>query len=83
VANPIGAILSAAMLLRHSLGLETEAREVEAAVATAIAEGARTSDLGGRLGTRAMGEAVRARLGVGGNDDAADMMRYLAYACRS
>jgi 3-isopropylmalate dehydrogenase len=80
IANPIGAILSAAMLLRHSLGLEAEAREVEAAVALAIAEGARTADLGGRLGTTAMGAAVRAHLGQDGD---ADMMRYLAYACRS
>jgi 3-isopropylmalate dehydrogenase len=62
VANPIGAILSAAMLLRHSLGLEDEARRVEAAVAGAIADGARTPDLGGALGTRGMGEAVRSRL---------------------
>jgi 3-isopropylmalate dehydrogenase len=80
VANPIGAILSAAMLLRHSLGLETEARAVEGAVAAAIAEGARTADVGGKLGTRAMGDAVRARLG---GEEQADMMRYLATACRS
>jgi 3-isopropylmalate dehydrogenase len=84
VANPVGAILSAGMLLRHSLGLEREARAVEGAVALAIAEGARTADVGGSLGTRAMGEAVRARLAA--QDDAeahADMMRYLEYACRS
>jgi 3-isopropylmalate dehydrogenase len=81
VANPIGAILSAAMLLRHSLGAEGPARAVEAAVASAIADGARTADLGGRLGTRAMGDAVRARLDADGEH--ADMMRYLATACRS
>ena len=45
IANPVGAILSAAMLLRHSLGLETEARCVEAAVAGAIDAGALTADL--------------------------------------
>ena len=62
VANPIGAILSAAMLLRHSLALEDEACAIERAVDAAIAAGARTRDLGGELGTRAMGEAIRARL---------------------
>lgn len=81
LANPIGAILSAAMLLRHSLGLETEARTVEAAVATAIAEGARSADLGGTLGTRRLGEAIRSRIGQG--EESSDMMSYLAYACRS
>lgn len=45
VANPLGAILSAAMLLRHSLGLETEAAAVEAAVYAAIEAGYRTRDL--------------------------------------
>jgi 3-isopropylmalate dehydrogenase len=88
VANPIGAILSAAMLLRHSLGLETCARAIEAAVALAIEAGARTTDLGGQLGTREMGAAVRARLEHAEDEDrqrhtAADLMRYLEYACRS
>jgi len=82
VANPIGAILSAAMLLRHSLELENEARAVEGAVALAIADGARTADLGGKLGTRAMGDAVRARL-VSEDDVSSAAMRYLEYACRS
>jgi 3-isopropylmalate dehydrogenase len=49
IANPIGTILSAAMLLRHSFGLETEAVSIEKAVDSAISSGARTSDLGGRL----------------------------------
>jgi 3-isopropylmalate dehydrogenase len=82
VANPLGAILSAAMLLRHSLELEIEARAVEGAVALAIADGARTADLGGKLGTRAMGDAVRARL-VSEDDVSSAAMRYLEYACRS
>ncbi len=43
-ANPTGAILSAAMLLRYSLSLETEAKAVEAAVEKALANGARTGD---------------------------------------
>lgn len=45
VANPIGTILSAAMLLRHSLRLEDEARAIERAVGEILAEGHRTADL--------------------------------------
>ncbi|GAB4408275.1 MAG: 3-isopropylmalate dehydrogenase [Anaerolineae bacterium] len=45
IANPTATILSAAMLLRHSLGLEGEARAVEAAVEAALAGGARTADI--------------------------------------
>jgi 3-isopropylmalate dehydrogenase len=45
VANPYGAILSAALLLRHSLGLATEADALERAVDQALAEGARTPDI--------------------------------------
>lgn len=64
IANPVGAILSAAMLLRHSLGLAEEAQAVERAVARAIADGARTVDVDRAkpLSTRAMGDAVRAAL---------------------
>ena len=65
IANPLGAILSAALLLRHSLGLEAEARVVEGAVARAIADGARTADLGGTLTTRAMGDAVLLNMSSG------------------
>ena len=61
-ANPCAAILSAAMMLRHSLDLEPAALRIEAAVAAAIAGGARTPDLGGTLSTQAMGDAVLARL---------------------
>jgi 3-isopropylmalate dehydrogenase len=67
IANPCGAILSAAMLLRHSLGLETEARCIEAAVAEAIDHGALTADLapsGTAIGTEAMTRAVLARLEI-------------------
>ncbi len=45
IANPLGTILSAAMLLRHSLELEEEAKAVETSVARALQEGARTADL--------------------------------------
>ncbi|WP_419810159.1 3-isopropylmalate dehydrogenase [Sphingomonas sp.] len=61
-ANPCAAILSAAMLLRHSLRQGDAADRIEAAVATAIAGGARTPDLGGSLSTGAMGDAVLAAL---------------------
>jgi 3-isopropylmalate dehydrogenase len=54
VANPLGTILSVAMLLRHSLGLEEEAGAVEAAVARVLADGLRTADLVG-VGERAAG----------------------------
>ncbi|MBI2517928.1 MAG: 3-isopropylmalate dehydrogenase [Opitutae bacterium] len=65
IANPIGTILSAAMLLRHSLGLEREAHAVEAAVSAAIDDGQLTADLGTQrpLTTAQMGAAVRERLG--------------------
>lgn len=45
IANPCAAIASVAMMLRHSLGLETEAVAVEQAIASAIAAGARTADI--------------------------------------
>jgi len=66
VANPLGAILSAAMLLDHSLGQAAPARAIEAAVSAVIDTGLRTADVrqdGCRIvGCRAMGEAVRATL---------------------
>ena len=62
IANPIGTILSAAMLLRHSLGQPAEAARLEAAVARTIADGCRTADLGGAMSTAAMGAAVRERM---------------------
>jgi 3-isopropylmalate dehydrogenase len=62
VANPVGTILSMALLLRYSLGLETEARAVEGAVAEAISGGVRTADLGGTATTREMTDAVLAAL---------------------
>ncbi|MDF3065743.1 MAG: leuB [Polyangiaceae bacterium] len=67
ICNPLGTILSAAMLLRHSLGLEAEAQSVERAVEAALAAGARTKDLDPKaekpLSTSAMGDAVVSRLG--------------------
>jgi 3-isopropylmalate dehydrogenase len=64
LANPLGAILSAALLLRHSLAQPAAATAVEAAVAAVLDAGLRTADLDGSaaLGCRAMGSAVRERL---------------------
>ncbi len=45
IANPCAAIASAALLLRHSLGLKAEATAVERAIGSAIANGARTADI--------------------------------------
>jgi 3-isopropylmalate dehydrogenase len=66
IANPYGAILSAALLLRHSLGLSAEAAALEQAVGGALGAGARTADFvraGERAySTREAGEAVLSRL---------------------
>jgi 3-isopropylmalate dehydrogenase len=61
-ANPMATILSAAMMLRHSFGLEAEAARIENAVAAALADGFLGGDLGGDYGTQAIGAAVRERL---------------------
>jgi 3-isopropylmalate dehydrogenase len=57
-ANPCAAILSAAMLMRHSLGDEASFQRIDAAVKQAVGKGARTFDLGGSLTTAEMGDAV-------------------------
>jgi 3-isopropylmalate dehydrogenase len=62
VANPMATVLSAAMLLRHSLGLEDQAARIEAAVAKALADGVRGGDLGGSHGTVQIGDAILERL---------------------
>jgi len=61
VANPIGAILTAAMMLEY-LDFTDAAKELERAVTEAIHAGETTHDLGGSLGTKAAGEAVLRRL---------------------
>jgi 3-isopropylmalate dehydrogenase len=61
VANPFGAILSAGMLLDY-VGWSEEAVRIETAVRQAVECGETTRDVGGRLGTRAAGAAVAARL---------------------
>ena len=67
IANPIAQILSAALMLRHSLGMAAEAASIESAVGKTLAAGYRTGDifLGGepatrKVGTREMGEAIAA-----------------------
>jgi 3-isopropylmalate dehydrogenase len=63
VANPIGAILTAAMMLEF-LGFASEADAIEKAVVAAIEAGQTTHDLGGSLGTKAAGEAILKRVAV-------------------
>lgn len=58
IANPVGTILSAALMLRYSLKLEEEAAVIERAVDETITEGARTADLGGTLTTRQMTDEI-------------------------
>jgi len=65
IANPIAAILSAALLLRYSLNHEKEARTVEAAVLSVLEKGFRTADIAlgtAPIGTREMGDRVAARI---------------------
>ena len=62
IANPVGTILSAALLLRYSLQLEREARVVESAVDAIIADGCRTRDLGGALSTEEIREKILEKL---------------------
>jgi 3-isopropylmalate dehydrogenase len=63
VANPLAMFLSVAMLLRHGLNLESEARALESAVDKALDQGLRTRDLGGTASTAEATEAVLAALG--------------------
>ena len=66
IANPIGMALSAAMMLRHSFGLEDEAQAVEASVEGVLAEGYRTPDIasdgGDVVGTERMGTVIAGRV---------------------
>ncbi len=58
IANPLAMFLSAAMMLRHGFGLETEAAAVESAVDRALADGLRTPDLGGGATTAQAAQEV-------------------------
>ena len=61
VANPMGAILTGAMMLAH-LGLDTEAKTVEAAVLEAVRQKKTTADVGGALGTRECAQWIASRM---------------------
>ena len=68
IANPVGTILSAGLLLRHSLGLEAEAKAVEAAVSKALDQGLRTADIAGggkAVSTAEAGAAITALIARG------------------
>ncbi len=67
IANPLATILSAAMMLRHSLVQPAAADAVEGAVERVLANGHRTRDLGGTLSCDAMGDAVLRELDRQGN----------------
>lgn len=66
LANPLATILSAALMLRNTFGLEDQAQQIEAAVAKVLEQGYRTADLARpgdkRVGTKEMGDAVVAAL---------------------
>jgi 3-isopropylmalate dehydrogenase len=62
IANPVGTILSTAMMLRYSLKLEADAANLEKAVDETVSAGARTVDLGGRLTTRQMADEIINRI---------------------
>lgn len=61
IANPIGSILSAALLLRYSFGLEAEALAIEAAVESALTEAELTRDLAGGASTQQLADAILSR----------------------
>ncbi len=61
VANPFGAILTAAMMLAH-LGMNAEAQKIEAAVLSAVREKKMTPDIGGTFGTHEVGEWVSSKI---------------------
>jgi 3-isopropylmalate dehydrogenase len=62
VANPLAMFLSAALMLRHGLGMEGEAAAIESAVERALADGLRTRDLGGSASTHEATQAVLSKL---------------------
>ncbi|KAF2184128.1 3-isopropylmalate dehydrogenase [Zopfia rhizophila CBS 207.26] len=59
IANPIGAILSAALMLRYSFGMEEEAKAIEDAVNMTLDSGLKTKDMSGSASTKEMGNAIR------------------------
>ena len=65
IANPLGAIASVAMMLRHSFGLEREAGALESAISETLAEGYGTADLKSQarqVSTTEIGEIIRGKV---------------------
>lgn len=62
IVNPVGTILSVAMMLQYSLHLPAESKAVEEAVRRTIEAGVRTKDIGGTSSTVEVGDAVAAEL---------------------
>lgn len=62
IANPVAMILCVALMFRYSLNMETEAKRVEDAVRKVLDSGLRTRDLGGKMGTKELGDAIVAAL---------------------
>jgi 3-isopropylmalate dehydrogenase len=61
IANPMGAILTASMMLAH-IGLARPAEKIDAAVLEAVRQKKTTQDVGGSLGTREVGEWIASRV---------------------
>ncbi|HEV8303507.1 MAG TPA: 3-isopropylmalate dehydrogenase [Gemmatimonadales bacterium] len=84
IANPLGAIASAAMLLRHGLGLPEPAAAIDRAIQAVLAEGYRTRDIAGPsdhpIGTREMGERVAERVAPTVSDATPPRSRHQATA---
>lgn len=62
IANPVAMILCVALMFRYSLDMESEAKRIEDAVRQVLDSGIRTPDLGGKAGTREVGDAIVAAL---------------------
>jgi 3-isopropylmalate dehydrogenase len=58
IANPVAMILCVALMFRYSLSMEAEAQRVEDAVRKVLDSGLRTPDLGGKAGTKEVGDAI-------------------------
>jgi len=79
LANPLGAIASAAMLLRYTARMESEADDIDAAIAAVLAAGYRTPDIMGRTGGRTVSTKEMGQLVAEAVAEAADM-RYAYHA---
>ena len=62
IANPVAMILCVALMFRYSLSMDSEAKKIEDAVRKVLDSGIRTPDLGGKAGTKEVGDAIVAAL---------------------